>query len=161
MLKIRSYTEMDKDEIIALVLHCQNDGSRPYVTIEDQPELLCITEKYIQAGGNFWVAENDGKIAGCIGLMNLGKQVAVLKKFFVYEPYRSSPHHLGQRLYQELMKYARNTGIKLLVLDTPGNAHRAHKFYEAAGFHKIDVEQLPIQYDYPYKDCDFYCLALD
>lgn len=160
MLEIQEYSEADRDEVIALVLHCQNDGTRPYVSVEDQPELLHIKEKYIDNGGNFWVAKDDGTVAGSIGLMVFDNGIAVLKKFFVYEPYRSAPHHLGSQLYSTLLSYAKSHNIKNIILDTPKNTDRAHRFYERAGFQQIDLSQLPICYDYPYEDSDFFCLEL-
>lgn len=161
MIQIRTYTDADRDSIIDLVLHCQNDGTRPPVTVKDQPELLDIKEKYINQGGCFWVAEDDGRLAGTIGLMNCNSGIAVLKKFFVYEPYRSAPHHLGRRLYAVLMDFACGHGIRQLILDTPKNTDRAHDFYEKAGFRKIEKGQLPVAFDYPYDDCDFFCLDID
>lgn len=113
-MAIQAYTEADRDEVIALVLHCQNDGTRPYVTVADQPDLLHIRETYIDGGGNFWVAKENGKVAGSIGLM----------------------------LFEN------------------GIGDRAHKFYEKAGFHKVEKEQRLLRYDCPYEDNGFYCLEL-
>lgn len=160
MIEIKVYEDCDRAEIIRLVLYCQNDGTRPHVTVEDQPELLHISEKYIAAGGNFWVAKENGTVAGSIGLMNCGNGLAVLKKFFVYEPYRGVPHYLGRRLYSVLLHFAKESNIQEIILDTPKNTHRAHKFYEQAGFEKITKDDLPIVYDYPYSDSDFFLLKL-
>lgn len=161
MIKIKDYAENDKDEIIALTLHCQNDGTRPIKSVDDQPELLHIQEKYIGCGGGFWVAKDEDKIAGSIGLINCGNGIGILKKFFVYEFYRGKPHHLGQKLYSTLIEFAKTKGIKEIILDTPKNTHRAHKFYNRAGFEKIQKEEIPIQYDYPYSDSDFFRLKLE
>lgn len=161
MPEIHTYTEADLSQVIALVLHCQNDGTRPLVSVDDQPELLHIKEKYMDGGGNFWVAKEDGRVAGCIGLMLCGGSLAILKKFFVYEPYRGAPHHLGTKLYTTLLRFAQERGVKELLLDTPKNTDRAHKFYEKAGFQKIAKADLPIIYDYPYDDSDFFWKALD
>ena len=79
MIEIGTYSAYDRDEVIALVLHCQNDGTRPLVSVEDQPELLRIKEEYIDGGGNFWVAKENGKVAGTIGLMNKGNGLCILK----------------------------------------------------------------------------------
>lgn len=57
MIEIGTYSAYDRDEVIALVLHCQNDGTRPLVSVDNQPELLRIKEEYIDGGGNFWVAK--------------------------------------------------------------------------------------------------------
>lgn len=160
-MKIGTYIDEDREEIIALVLHCQNDGTRVEVSVDDQPDLLHIKEKYIDNGGNFWVAKENGKVAGTIGLMMYGDSIAVLKKFFVYETYRGKPHHLGQQLYETLLSFAKEKGVKRIILDTPKNTDRAHKFYEKAGFKKITKEELPIAYDYPYKDSDFFSISLD
>lgn len=160
MLEIKKFEREDQDEIIKLVLHCQNDGIRPFVSILNQPELLCIQEKYLDPGGCFWTARDGKRIAGSIGLMNCGNGIGVLKKFFVYEEYRGNPHHLGQKLYKELLKFARDHHFKVIVLDTPKNTDRAHKFYDKAGFIKVNESDLPIKYDYPYKDSDFYLLKL-
>ena len=132
-MEIQTYIEADRDEIIALVLHCQNDGTRPLVSIDDQPELLHIQEKYLDNGGNFWVAKEQGKVAGSIGLMMCGNG---------------------------LVDFAKKNGVKRIILDTPKNTDRAHKFYEKAGFEKITKEDLPIDYDYPYEDSDFFSLII-
>lgn len=124
------------------------------------PELRRIPEKYMDGGGNFWVAKDNGKTAGSIGLMKFGDGTAVLKKFFVYEPYRGAPCHLGRQLYGTLLDYARTHGVKQLILDTPKNTDRAHKFYERAGFTKIERADVPVVYDFPYEDSDFFRLEI-
>lgn len=160
MIEISVFEDADQDAIIQLVLHCQNDGSRQPVSVYDQPELLAIRETYLQGGGSFWVAKENGVLAGSIGLMNYGNGIGILKKFFVYEAYRGKPHHLGQQLYGVLCSFARSHGFKELILDTPKNTGRAHHFYEKAGFEKISEEELPVAYDHPYQDCDFFRLRL-
>lgn len=160
MIEIGKYSERDKDEIIALVLHCQNDGTRPLVSVGDQPELLHIKREYMDNGGCFWVAKENGKTVGTIGLMNKGDGLCILKKFFVYEPYRGRPHHLGQQLYATFLNFAKEQGFSKIILDTPKNTDRAHSFYEKSGFKRIQKEELPIEYDYPYNDSHFFYLDL-
>ena len=81
--------------------------------------------------------------------VKFGDGTAVLKKFFVYEPYRGAPCHLGRQLYGTLLDYARTHGVKQLILDTPKNTDRAHKFYERAGFTKIERADVPVVNDFP------------
>lgn len=160
MLSICLYEDIDKEGIIDLVLHCQNDGSRPVVGVEEQRDLLDIKKCYFSGGGCFWVAKDDKKIAGSIGLKNYGNGIGVLKKFFVYEEYRGFPNHLGQKLYKELLRFARNNNYKTLLLDTPKNTERAHAFYNKAGWTQILQEDLPLQFDHPYQDSDFFLLNI-
>lgn len=85
MIKINLYESIDKEAVIELVLHFQNDGSRPIVGIEDQPDLLDIQKHYFSSGGCFWVAKDSDTLIGSIGLLNYGNCIGILKKFFVYE----------------------------------------------------------------------------
>ena len=84
---------------------------------------------------------------GTIGLMLKEQGCAVMKKFFVKKEYRSQG--IGLALYRELLKFAAEAGVKHIILDTPGVAHTSHRFYERAGFHKINTAELPIPYIYP------------
>ena len=106
------------------------------------------------------MAVDAGEVVGTIGLMRFAGGFAVLKKFFVQEPYRGAPHHLGRQLYSTLLAFAEEKGVKALILDTPKNTGRAHKFYKKAGFQKVEESELPFTYDHPYEDSDFFTLAL-
>lgn len=161
MISITQYEEADRDEVIELVLRSQNDGSRPIVGIADQPELLCIKEKYFAPGGCFWVAKDEGRVVGSIGLMNCGNGTGILKKFFVHADYQGAPLHLGRKLYAVLLSFAKQRRMEKIVLDTPKNTERAHRFYRKAGFQRIEKDELPVVYDYPYKDSDFFMLTID
>lgn len=56
--------------------------------------------------------------------------------------------------------YAKENGIHTLMLDTPHNTVRAHRFYEKAGFRKVSENELPVRFSHPYADCDFFLLEL-
>lgn len=160
MISISEFKDSYTDDVIELVLHFQNDGTHPPVTVDDQPDLLNITASYINAGGGFWIAAENGKLAGTIGIMPYNSEIAILKKFFVYEKYQSEPFHLGRRLYACFREFAEKKGFKTILLDTPKNTVRAHKFYEKAGFKKIDESELPVTFSHPIKDCDFFILNM-
>lgn len=160
MINIERFCETDTDDIIELVLHFQNDGSRPMVTVDDQPDLLNIEREYFQRDGYFWVARDEKQMVGSIGLMPYRDDIAILKKFFVYEAYQGAPYHIGRKLYSRLLEYAEDKNFKTLLLDTPRNTYRAHDFYHKAGFVKVLEEELPIKFSHPYKDCDFFMLNL-
>lgn len=161
MISIEKFNDRDAEDVVKLVLHFQNDGTRPFVTVNDQPDLLNITKDYIEAGGYFWVAKDDKKLVGSIGLMPCSDNIYILKKFFVYENYQGTPYHLGQKLYVKLLEFAKSKKIKKILLDTPKNTTRAHKFYTKAGFVKVTKNELPITFNHPYKDCDCDFFLLD
>lgn len=160
MVSISQFQNQYAQAVIDLVLHFQNDGTRPPVTVADQPDLLDIPGAYIQPGGNFWIATEGERLVGSIGLMLYGPEIAILKKFFVYEPYQGDPHHVGRQLYGRLLDFAKEKRVRTILLDTPRNTQRAHKFYEKAGFYPVQEAELPVHFSHPYADSDFFRLDL-
>ncbi|MBD5544926.1 MAG: GNAT family N-acetyltransferase [Lachnospiraceae bacterium] len=160
MITISQFEDKYTQNVIDIVLHFQNDGTRPIVSVDDQPDLLNIVDEYINKGGNFWIAKNGETLIGTIGIMPYSKEIAVLKKFFVYEGYQGKPNHVGKKLYDVLLAFVKENGYKTILLDTPHNTERAHKFYEKAGFREVKEDDLPIKFSHPYKDCDFFLLEL-
>lgn len=160
MITISQFEDKYTQDVIDLFFHFQNDGTRPIVTVNDQPDMLNITHEYIDKGGNFWIAKDNERLIGFIGIMPYSDKIAVLKKFFVYEDYQGDPHHMGRRLYAHLLSFAKEKNFETILLDTPYNTERAHKFYEKAGFIKVTEDMLPIKFSHPYKKCDFFLLNL-
>ncbi len=161
-MKITTFDSKYTKGIIDLVLSCQNDGSRPLIGVESQPDLLNIQSEYIEKGGNFWVALENDKIIGTIAFCPYSNNIGILKKFFVDKKYRGYPNYLGQKLYAILLEYVKSNNFDTIILDTPNNTTRAHKFYQKAGFKQISYEELPIKYSCPYdiNMCDFFILDL-
>lgn len=106
------------------------------------------------------MAEDVGHVAGCIALLPVDHDTAVLKKFFTYPQFRGGAVHLGWQLYQTLFTYAQADHFKRLVLDTPEAEHRSHQFYEQQGFKQITFEQLAVAYAFPDRHSRFYALNL-
>ena len=155
-MHIETYTPKYKNEIISLILNIQNNESKINLSLEEQPDLLDISKSYQQNGGEFWLALSDGKVIGTIGLMLKENNCAIMKKFFVKKEFRSQK--VGLALYQKLLNFATNAGVEHIILDTPSVAHASHKFYEKAGFKRIEKADLPIPYTYPDRDSLLYIL---
>lgn len=83
---------------------------------------------------------------------------AVMKKFFVKVEYRSQK--VGLALYKKLLEYAVKMGVKHILLDTPSVAKASHKFYEKAGFNKVDLKDIPIKYTFPDRNSLIYVLDI-
>lgn len=124
----------------------------------EQPDLKDIQTYYQKDGGEFWIAKSDGKVIGTLGLQFRENHCAVMKKFFVDCHYRLQKN--GLSLYQKLLAFAKDKGVRPIILDTPSVARASHKFYETAGFHRIYTQELPIRYLYPDRDSLLYMLDL-
>ncbi|MEK5143511.1 MULTISPECIES: GNAT family N-acetyltransferase [Paenibacillus] len=158
---ITVYDDSYKEEVIKLILHVQNVEYEVGISLKEQPDILDIHSNYINDGGNFWIALNDnGEVVGSIGLQKKNKEVAVLKKFFVYKDYRGKEFGTGKKLYEALLDFAKKQGFSKIILDTPSKATRSHGFYKKAGFKEIDKEDLPIKYNYPDRNSIIFLLEL-
>lgn len=157
-MHIEEYSGRYDEEIISLILGIQNDEARIDLPLSQQPDLLDIDRCYHQSGGGFWLAMIDGNVVGTIGLMVKERGCAVMKKFFVKKEFRSQK--IGLALYNELLGYARHIGIRYIILDTPAVAEASHRFYERAGFRRIDASELPTAYSYPDRNSLLYLLEL-
>lgn len=131
------------------------------ISVEEQPDILDIQANYIDGGGNFWVAlNNQEEVVGSIGLQKKTKEIAVLKKFFVYKDYRGKEYGFGEGLYKALLNFVIEKGFTKVILDTPSVATRSHHFYEKVGFKNISKKDMPIHYNYPDRDSLIYLLEL-
>lgn len=156
-MRIISYREELKQQIIDLILHIQNEEAKINLPLQ-QPDLLDIKYSYISRGGEFLVAIENGAVIGTIAFMNYGDHNAVLKKFFVQAEYRSQG--IGLALYKKLLGVLVEQGYKKVLLDTPALAVKSHHFYEKAGFKMISKQELPFHYEYPDRDSLLYLLVL-
>ncbi|GAB5053031.1 GNAT family N-acetyltransferase [Pediococcus ethanolidurans] len=137
-------------ELVDLINYCQNIEANLGIKMAEQADIFNIENYYQKKGGNFWLALDKNKVVGSIALLPIDNRTAVLKKFFTYPSYRGDPHHLGAKLYANLITFATDHHFERIVLDTPEAEHRSHSFYEHHGFKQITAEDL--QFTYPYTD---------
>lgn len=141
-ISIVQYTDAFKNDIGPFVISIQHEHGVP-ITLEQQPDLYKINEVYMQTGGNFWVATDNGNVVGTIALINMGDGIACLRKMFAAPAYRGAPHRLGQKLLDILLPWAKANGFKQIYLGTVDILKAAQRFYEKNGFSKFPEEQLP------------------
>lgn len=146
-LKIVSYEDAYRDQVIALVLSIQNDEAGVGLTLDDQPDLLEIDVHYRVNGGGFWLAlDDEGRVVGTLGLQVRENACGVMKKFFVAKAFRGREYGISARLFDCLMNCAARNNLASIVLDTPAVATRSHVFYRKKGFLEVSRDMLPIEY---------------
>lgn len=102
---------------------------------EAQGELRDVDEyqsSYLDRGGLFLVALDDGRIVGTGAIRALDADTAELWRLWLLEAYQGLG--LGYRVLQTLMAFARASGFGSVHLQTDARQERAIRFYQRVGF---------------------------
>lgn len=157
-MKIVTYQEKYRQQIIDLILHIQNNEAKINLSLEEQPDLSDIPAAYEKNGGQFWIAVDNDIVIGTLALMNKGHGNGILKKGFVKKEYRKQG--ILTKLYDRLIDYAKENHYKQLMFDTPSVAANCHDFFEKRGYVRINKEEQPFEYEYPDRNSYLYLLRL-
>jgi DNA-binding MarR family transcriptional regulator/N-acetylglutamate synthase-like GNAT family acetyltransferase len=96
---------------------------------------------FVPARERCWIAEYDGRRAGCIMCVRLNDDVAKLRLLLV-EPWARGIG-LGKRLVRTCIDFARAAGCRELVLWTNDVLVEARALYQKAGFVLVESEPQP------------------
>ena len=105
--------------------------------------------KFAPPKGRLLLANYDGKIVGCVGLIKINDDIAELKRMYVKPSYQKKG--IGKALLTAIIEEATQIGYSKVFLDSPGFLKEAHEFYYYFGFKKIQPypeNDIPKQYYY-------------
>ena len=83
-----------------------------------------------------WIAEQEGRVVGCVAVVAVGPRVAQLRWFLVDPASRGAG--LGRSLLSESLKFARAVGYSRIVLWTERSLGAAARLYQEAGFRLLE-----------------------
>jgi len=106
--------------------------------ILDDPEGTVL-----QNGGFIWMAEVDGKIVGCAGLMKESEGEFELIKMTVTEDYRGKG--ISRLLIEQCLATAKEIGAKKVSLFSNHQLRTALSLYEKYGFYHVEVVNSPME----------------
>ncbi|MFZ5733679.1 MAG: GNAT family N-acetyltransferase [Pseudomonadota bacterium] len=155
-IKVRAFGPDDTQSVFDVILPIQRDEFGIAITAADQPDLLAIPDFYQNGAGGFWVAIVENRVAGTIGLKDIGNAQAALRKMFVSAPYRGKEHGIAGRLLQTLIDHAKREALAEIFLGTTDKFLAAHRFYEKNGFAEIAKANLPPAFPVMAVDSKFY-----
>lgn len=99
-----------------------------------EEELEDLGAVYGEAnGGALFVAKENGELAGCVALKNIGSGRCEMKRLYVREKYRGQ--NLGRKLADKIVTRAKEMGYEFMYLDTHREAQKvAIEMYKKMGF---------------------------
>lgn len=92
-------------------------------------------EKLLRDGVQFFVARDDGRPAGCGGVLLVGREYAEIKRMYVRPEFRG--RRIGRLMLDHLIEHARQRGFTTIRLETGIHQQEALGLYEGRGFRKI------------------------
>lgn len=136
---IREIQSRDNAAVERIIRDCLLEfGGNREGTAWFDPDLGRFSEIYNSEDKKYWVAEENGKILGGVGIAPLegaSPEICELQKMYCL------PEARGTGVAHELIKIALETAAKhycLCYLETFGNMLAAQKFYKKHGFSRID-----------------------
>jgi GNAT superfamily N-acetyltransferase len=94
-----------------------------------------------------WIAEQDGRLVGCIGILGRENGEAQLRWFLVDPALRGQG--LGRRLVNEALAFCRVRGCQSVYLWTVSVLMTAAKLYREAGFQITATKPEALLFDQP------------
>ena len=153
---ISPYRKCDGESVIRLILSIQREEMGMTTTLDDQPDLLAISDFYRGSASGFWCAQQGDEVIGTIALKAFGDNKVALRKMFVAEGFRGKAHGVAAALLDTALSWAWQAGADSVWLGTIHSFHAACRFYYKHGFTQVTAEALPEDFLYMAPDDTFY-----
>lgn len=109
-----------------------------------EAELKRLPGEFSPPAGELLVAEENGRIAGCVALRPLGEGMCEMKRMFVSTEFHGKG--VGLLLGRAIIDAARAIGYRRIMLDTGPAQREAQGLYEKLGFMRVEpYYELPPQ----------------
>ena len=98
-------------------------------------ELKMIDKQYNKPKGSLLLAYKNNIAVGCVGIRELDKDTAELKRMYVQPEYRK--YKIGMKLLELAIQISKDLNYKSIRLDTLPTMTKAQDLYRSFGFYEI------------------------
>jgi ribosomal protein S18 acetylase RimI-like enzyme len=154
LMTIRTYNGFDNDNALRTLIS-EYMSTLPFAIDYQNPEqeLSDLGALYSEPGGGaLFVAEENGMLAGCVALKDLGEGRCEMKRLYVREQFRG--RNVGRCLAETIVQRGKEMGYRFMYLDTHREAQKAAiamymkmGFTECADYHPNPGKLLCLELD--------------
>ncbi|PKV51547.1 N-acetylglutamate synthase-like GNAT family acetyltransferase [Aquimarina sp. MAR_2010_214] len=91
----------------------------------------------------YWVALNNKKVIGTVGVIVIKKEFGVLKKMMLKKTFRGKGLGISKLLLETVINWCEQNDIPKIYLGTMNQFKAAQVFYKKNGFNRISENELP------------------
>jgi putative acetyltransferase len=129
---IRTYRPEDRPGVIAM-LQSVYDEHRYIMDFEEfDRDLVDISSYYRDSGGEFWILEIDGTVAGTAAARPDDYETCELRRLYLLKSCRGKGY--GRALLETMIDWSRANGFRRIFLWSDVLFERAYGVYAASGF---------------------------
>jgi GNAT superfamily N-acetyltransferase len=99
-------------------------------------ELSALPGEFSAPGGALLMAEEAGRIGGCVALRKLSDDMCEMKRMFVTADWHGKG--AGSALASAIIQRAEDIGYSRMMLDTGPKQHEAQGLYRKLGFRDVE-----------------------
>ena len=133
-ITLRDATDSDYLELAELLAGCFAEYTHCVLDVDGEiPELRSIATHFARWQGQFWVAEQGGRVVASAGFTRASAPAGIeLKKLYVHRHVRRAG--VGTRLLLLVEQAARDRGLGFIELWSDTRFETAHRFYARHGY---------------------------
>jgi putative acetyltransferase len=129
---VRRYRPEDRPAIIRIIKSIYDDYSYTMDFERFDRDLADIDTTYRDSGGEFWVVDDGGSVAGMVGVLPLDGEICELRRLYVDKGRWG--RDFGSTLIKTVISWARDSGYPRVVLWSDVLFENAHRLYLKHGF---------------------------
>jgi RimJ/RimL family protein N-acetyltransferase len=128
-------TADDAPAVMLLIGRVFSEYGLLLMPVFEVPDLLQFDAHYTPPRGAFWVVREDTRVIGSVGVERLDARTAELHRLYVDSALRG--RGLGRTLVETVLAWARDQGVRRLVLWSDTRFENSHRLYRRLGFEQL------------------------